>query len=85
MNQSGAADEIPQKILVVEDSRTQAEMLKNILETHGYSVTLAENGKAALRIVGSADPDVIISDVVMPVMDGFEFCRTATGISRSFF
>lgn len=82
MNQSGAADEIPQKILVVEDSRTQAEMLKNILETHGYSVTLAENGKAALGILGTADPEVIISDVVMPVMDGFEFCRTLKNDER---
>jgi len=75
-------DSSPRKILVVEDSRTQAEMLKNILETHGYSVTLAENGKAALDTLLSDQPDVIISDVVMPVMDGYEFCRTVKNDER---
>ena len=70
------------KILVVEDSRTQAEMLKNTLESHGYTVTLAENGKAALDLLATARPDVIISDVVMPVMDGYEFCRTVKNDER---
>ena len=57
-------------------------MLKNILESHGYTVTLAENGKAALDILATAQPDVIISDVVMPVMDGYEFCRTIKNDER---
>ena len=74
--------EEPVKILVVEDSRTQAEMLKNTLESHGYTVTLAENGKAALDLLATARPDVIISDVVMPVMDGYEFCRTVKNDER---
>jgi signal transduction histidine kinase len=69
-------------ILVVEDSRTQAEMLKHTLETHGYTVTLAENGKAALDQLESARPDIIISDVVMPVMDGYELCRTVKNDER---
>ena len=72
----------PVKILVVEDSRTQAEMLKNTLEKHGYTVTLAENGRSALDILDSVNPDVIISDVVMPVMDGYEFCRTVKNDER---
>jgi signal transduction histidine kinase len=74
--------EEPVKILVVEDSRTQAEMLKNTLESHGYTVTLAENGKAALDILNTSHPDVIVSDVVMPVMDGYEFCRTVKNDER---
>jgi signal transduction histidine kinase len=74
--------ENPVKILVVEDSRTQAEMLKNILESHDYSVTLAENGRAALALLDSSQPDLIISDVVMPVMDGYEFCRTVKNDER---
>jgi len=72
----------PIKILVVEDSRTQAVLLKNILETHGYTVILAENGKAALDTLRSDQPDVIISDIVMPVMDGYEFCRTVKNDER---
>jgi signal transduction histidine kinase len=75
-------DNNPVKILVVEDSRTQAEMLKNILESHDYTVTLAENGRAALDLLDRDRPDVIISDVVMPVMDGYEFCRTLKNDER---
>ena len=71
---SGEADrEEPIKVLIVEDSRTQAEILKNTLEKHGYIPTLAENGKAALEMIETVNPDVIISDVIMPVMDGYEF------------
>ena len=78
---SGNYDQ-PEKILVVEDSRTQAEMLKHILESHGYAVTLAENGKAGLESLETSVPDLIISDVVMPVMDGYEFCRTVKNDER---
>jgi signal transduction histidine kinase len=63
------------KVLIVEDSRTQAELLKAILVKHGFLPSVAENGKHALEIIGTVNPDVIISDVVMPVMDGYEFCR----------
>jgi signal transduction histidine kinase len=79
----GEADrEDPVKVLIVEDSRTQAEILKNTLEKHGYIPSLAENGKEALDIIGTVNPDVIISDVIMPVMDGYEFCRTIKNDTR---
>ena len=80
---SGEVDRIePVRILIVEDSRTQAEILKNTLEKHGYIPSLAENGKEALDIIGNVNPDVIISDVIMPVMDGYEFCRTIKNDDR---
>jgi CheY-like chemotaxis protein len=63
------------KILVVEDSRTQAEYLRHILENEGYRVTLAENGSEALEQVAIDQPAVIFTDVVMPEIDGYEFCR----------
>lgn len=62
------------KILVVEDSRTQAEYLRHILETEGYRVLLAENGRDALESVTSFLPTMILSDIVMPEMDGYELC-----------
>jgi signal transduction histidine kinase len=72
----------PVKVLIVEDSRTQAEILKGILEKHGYAPYLAENGREALDLIGTVMPDVIISDVIMPVMDGYEFCRTIKNDAR---
>jgi signal transduction histidine kinase len=62
-------------ILIAEDSPTQAEELKLILEGHGYHVTVAANGKQALAAVRKRKPAVIISDIVMPEMDGYKFCK----------
>jgi signal transduction histidine kinase len=70
------------RVLIVEDSRTQAELLRAILVKHGFSPFVAENGRQALDIIGTVNPDVIISDVVMPVMDGYEFCRTVKNDER---
>lgn len=63
------------RILVAEDSPTQAEHLRYLLETAGYQVTLAASGVEGLQQVRREPPDLIISDVVMPDMDGFDFCR----------
>jgi len=62
-------------IVIVEDSPTQAEQLKYILETHGYQVAAATNGKEALALVRSDKPNLVISDIVMPEMDGYELCK----------
>lgn len=63
------------KILVVEDSPTQAELQKHLLEKYGYQVFTATNGKEALSAVKGQKPTVIISDIIMPDMDGYELCR----------
>jgi signal transduction histidine kinase/DNA-binding response OmpR family regulator len=63
------------KILIVEDSPTQAEELKYILEKNGYQVMAAVNGRDALEALKVGRPDVIISDIIMPEMNGFELCR----------
>lgn len=63
------------KILIVEDSPTQAEKLCFLLEEEGYIVEKAENGKKALNALDIFTPDIIISDVLMPEMDGYEFCN----------
>lgn len=62
-------------LLVVEDSATQAEMLKYVLEEKGFEVLTASNGKKALDILTIKIPDLIISDVIMPQMDGYELCK----------
>jgi two-component system sensor histidine kinase/response regulator len=63
------------EILIVEDSPTQAEKLSYLLEKHGYRVSVAANGREALDTMDSRKPSLIISDIVMPEMDGYELCR----------
>jgi PleD family two-component response regulator len=63
------------EILVAEDSGTQALDLQYLLETHGYGVVLCENGKQALEAARKRKPTLVISDVVMPEMDGYSLCR----------
>jgi signal transduction histidine kinase len=62
-------------VLVVEDSRTQAERLRLVLTREGYEVEVAPTGQKALQKIQQGRPDLVISDVTMPEMDGFEFCR----------
>ena len=63
------------EILIVEDSPTQAKQLQYILEQHGYSLSTARNGREALASIGQRLPTLVISDVIMPEMDGYELCR----------
>ncbi len=72
---SDAGENSNMKILVVEDSQTQAIRLQHILETRGFEVTVALNGKAALEHLEHDHPTIVISDVIMPEMDGYELCR----------
>ncbi|WP_321506298.1 PAS domain S-box protein [uncultured Methanoregula sp.] len=62
------------KILVVEDSRTQAEYLMHILESEGYQVVLALNGKEALEQIRIDRPTIVLTDIIMPEMDGYQLC-----------
>jgi len=63
------------EILIVEDSDVQAYMLKKFLADNGYSVRVARNGAEGLVAIKERAPAVVISDIVMPVMDGYEMCR----------
>lgn len=63
------------EILVVEDSLTQAELLKHMLEQHDYSVSVAYNGREALALLNKSKPTIVISDIVMPEMDGYQLCK----------
>jgi len=63
-------------VLIVEDSRTQAENLAHTLENRGYLVAVAANGREALAAARKRPPRLVISDVLMPVMDGYAMCKT---------
>lgn len=63
------------RILVVDDSRLVTDMVKMRLEMHGYEVNLAHSGEEALQLVQGQVPDLMVLDVQMPGMDGYEVCR----------
>ncbi len=63
------------EILIVEDSLTQAEQLKYILEQHDYRVSVVHNGKEALAFMSRHKPKLVISDIIMPEMDGYGLCK----------
>ncbi len=63
------------KIVIAEDSPTQAMRLQFSLENYGYSVLHGRNGLEALKLIENDIPDLVISDVNMPIMDGYELCK----------
>jgi two-component system sensor histidine kinase/response regulator len=63
------------EILIAEDSQTQAEQLTHYLSARGYAVTVARDGKQALAAALRSKPAMIITDVVMPEMDGYTLCK----------
>ncbi|MBE3039403.1 MAG: response regulator, partial [Chloroflexi bacterium] len=63
------------EILVVEDSPTQAEQLRYFLDQHGYSVSVTKDGRQALARIEENRPALVISDISMPEMDGYELCK----------
>ena len=65
----------PLKILVIDDRWENRAVLLNLLETLGFRVIEAENGQAGLEQLRKQQPDLVITDLVMPVMDGGEFLR----------
>ena len=67
-----------QKILVVDDSKTELYFLSDLLGKRGYAVRTAENGEEALRRLGEEKPDLILMDVVMPGQNGFQLTRSIT-------
>ena len=66
---------MPKKILIVEDEANIRELLRLYLEREGYTVLEAENGVEGIKKWKSDKPDMLLLDVMMPVMDGWEVCR----------
>jgi twitching motility two-component system response regulator PilH len=62
-------------ILIIDDSPTELHILKGMLEGAGYSVLLAENAESGVELVRSAKPDLVLMDVVMPGLNGFQATR----------
>ncbi|MDY6931192.1 MAG: response regulator [Halobacteriota archaeon] len=70
------------KILIVDDEIDSLKSLKMALEFEGYAVVEAMNGPKALDIVYAEHPDLVLLDLMMPEMDGYEVCRKMRGDSK---
>lgn len=73
----------PDKILVVDDSADNVFLLKTILEDEGYIISTADNGLAALVQIQASPCDLVLLDLMMPEMDGYEFTRCLRGEMKS--
>ena len=62
-------------ILVVDDNKRNLQVIGNILHEEKYKVAMAINGPTALKLASQLKPDLIVLDIMMPEMDGFEVCR----------
>jgi diguanylate cyclase (GGDEF)-like protein len=67
------------KILIVDDSRLIAHVAKTMLTKRGHEIILAQDGKAGVEAAKSEQPDIILLDLIMPVMDGYEVCKHLKG------
>jgi DNA-binding response OmpR family regulator len=66
---------VAKRILLAEDDPVTARFVGSLLEEHGYEVVVAADGDRALEVAERAEPDLIVSDLVMPYRDGFEVLR----------
>ena len=63
-----------ESLLVVDDDARMLRMMQMILETEGFQVFMASNGEAALKVLLERNPDLVLLDIMMPVMDGYTLC-----------
>ena len=75
MNKESFKHNCWQEILIVDDSPTIVSILKKILEPHGYKIKTANSGEEALKVIFHSLPDLILMDVTMQGIDGFETCK----------
>ncbi|HUE31114.1 MAG TPA: hybrid sensor histidine kinase/response regulator [Verrucomicrobiae bacterium] len=77
-----AAPEVKKRVLLVDDSITTRALERSLLEAAGYDVTVAVDGATAWQLLENAPPDLVVSDVEMPTMDGFALTAAIRGSAR---
>jgi two-component system KDP operon response regulator KdpE len=73
---------VVKNILIVDDDPAQVRMVAQLLSANGYNVLKASGGQEAVRIVFKSDPDLVLLDVMMPEMDGWQTCRLIRDLSE---
>src|SRR3984885_10498169 len=74
-------DDQPPKILIVDDEQQITRVLRTALSTQGYSLRVAANGAEGIEAVHAWKPDLVITDIAMPEMNGVELCREIRAVS----
>ena len=74
----------PAKILVVDDERSLVDLVRSYLEADGFAVSEAYDGPTALQVASREEPQVIVLDVMLPGIDGFEVCRRLRHFSNAY-
>lgn len=69
-------------ILVVDDDKNTRHLLKAVLESKNYTVSVAENGEEALEVMDKEYIDLIVLDIMMPKMDGYEFTKKLRDVNN---
>jgi two-component system cell cycle response regulator DivK len=82
MDNTGMRKDFSQKILVVEDDQDNREMVIKVLKFHGYQVVEAVDGEEAIEKARTEKPDLILLDIYLPKMDGYEATKRLKGDSR---
>lgn len=75
-------DSCAPRLLVVEDSPTQAEYIRRILTREGFFVNVTSDGRSAIEAMKETEFDLVISDIIMPGMDGYELCHRIREVSK---
>ena len=70
-------------VLIVEDDKNIAELLQLYLQKEGYAVSIANDGGQGLSSFRTLQPDIVLLDVMMPVMDGWAVCRAIRAESKT--
>lgn len=74
----------PHRILIVDDEHDITDLFAELMREMGYDVRCANDGKEALEVIGSYNPDVIVSDIHMPSLDGDQLYREAVRLTPSY-
>ena len=72
------------KVIIVEDEANLRQTLSDVLSVKGYTVETANDGQAGFELIKKSLPDIVISDIMMPIKDGFEIQRINTARSSYF-
>lgn len=73
---------IPRAILIVEDDKKMADLISHYLSTEGFKSLQAQNGEEAVRLIKSRSPDLVLLDVMLPGLDGWEVCKAIRKFSE---